>query len=275
MHGVRKLCTPLSLALASLALAGCAVPPPQIAGPVTENALFAADLAANDGFVIGELHGTQEAPRAVVQMVAALPGRTLVAIEQSGEISELACDGDALPESWRQPNQDGRSSIAMRDMICDLRALEARGSIALIFIDDRSPTKPNYYDTAATRIAALMERGDFAQFVAFTGNFHSSNDEGFLPDLLRSSGLNVLSVTMSAPAGTAWNCGRGENGFECGTRETSFNACIVPEGVERAQPWGWQVFERNPQQWERCLMLPTMTASPPAAHQAGRQTSAH
>lgn len=232
--------------------------------PVPLNALFAADLAANDGFVIGELHGTQEAPRAVLDMITVLPGRTLVAVEQSDEIEALDCNGADVPESWTQATQDGRSSVAIRDMICSLRILDAEGRIGLIYIDDRSATKSQYYDTATDRIFAAMQGGDFQQFVAFTGNFHSSNRDGFLPDLLRNRGLDTLSITMAAPAGTAWNCMQGESGLACRARETSFEACVSSGDATPPTPWGWQRFEREPPQWDRCLMLPTMTASPPA-----------
>lgn len=244
------------VALASLALACCATLSPQAIGPTLGGELFAEDLATFDGMVIGEQHGTREAPDAVYQLIASLDGRTLVAVEQAEEVAGLDCEGTALPQSWTYPDQDGRSSVAIRQMLCELRQLEAQGQITLIYIDDRPVTGRSFYDTAADRIAIATATDEFDRFIAFTGSYHSQNGPEFFPESLRERGLATLSVTVSSPSGTAWGL------FDDGARVGEGGSFACP--VAFSGTWGWQRYEGEPQQWDRCLILPSTTASPPA-----------
>ena len=261
MHRRRDRLQILPALAACLAPAACAHVPVQVHSPLLDSPQFVADMAANDGLVIGEIHGTSEAPAAFAALVESLPGRTLVAIEQPVDAAALDCAGGPLPPSWRGPEPDGRSSIAMFDMMCRLRALEKRGKVEVLLVDDRAPDKPQYYDTAAAAIRAAMARGGHDRFLAYTGNFHSSITGGHLPEALQSEGLRSLGVTMSSPAGTAWMCRIEGEGQVCGIVGTSGTFC--PE--DGAAKPGWRRYESVPRQWDRCMTLPSMTASNPAA----------
>ena len=242
------------------ALAGCAHLGNANPSPLPANPLFASDLAAHDGFVIGELHGTAEAPAAFANMVASLPERSLVALELRAEVENLGCPNGNLPAAWTAPGQDGRSSAAIHSMVCALKTLEADGRITILYVDDRSRESPQYYETAAARITAAMASGRYAHFFAYTGNFHSSNQPGHLPDILRQNGLDTLAVTTSHPEGTAWNCIPGEEGIDCGEHESRGSFCEA----ESQTGAGWQTYGHSSDRWDRCLTLPSMTASPPS-----------
>lgn len=221
--------------------------------------LLALDVRSNDVVVVGEIHGTAEAPHFVAQLARSIPGKVLVAYELRDDTSAIDCSGKAVPSSWLGPMADGRSSIAMRDSVCEVLQLKQKGKADVLFFDTRSARQPTFYASAGDAILARYRDGKFSKVVVLTGNLHATNS-GRLPERLRALGLNTVSATIAAPKGTSWNCIQTDGKSDCGIHEYSAAFCNAPK--RRGPYWSAEFLAET--RWDRCLVFPQFTASKPA-----------
>ncbi|HYW16190.1 MAG TPA: hypothetical protein VE891_08555 [Allosphingosinicella sp.] len=212
--------------------------------------------------LIGEIHGTVEAPAAfgrIAESASQAWGRVNVGIELPQIAIDEADCGRPEPRAesyWRRPSQDGRTSKAMRSLVCSLKKLEKNRRIKLLAIvpaDFNGRSAHPYYETVIT-----AARTGPSRTLLLLGNFHARRAPGALAQLLAQEGVALTAVTVSSPAATAWNCrardqcGAGRIGAEfCDASPTDVQLVLDKSKI------------RTPF-WDGCLAFPSLSPSPPA-----------
>lgn len=193
--------------------------------------------------LLGEIHGTEQAPAFVENVACAalakgLPvtvGLEIDRAEDAAFQAYLASDGGAdarrallASPTWTREEQYGLGSRAMLGLVDRLRELATGpGELRLVLID--RPDPPAERDRAmAERVAETAEArpGDF--LVVLTGNLHNRLTKGtpWNADLepmghqltrLRP-GARIVSLDMAHPGGTAWVCFPGPP-QDCGVKK--------------------------------------------------------
>ena len=213
----------LALHLSLLALLlGCASTPPAIDAAFCSR-FDAVKHAADQGrpVVLGEIHGTQEFPRLtgdLAQCFAAdgtLPVLLLLELnpgQEPGIARFLASAGKqddvcALLSHWEWGLSDGRSSIAMFELLDRVRQARQRGSrIEVRTIMDRDDR--GYAD----RVRMAMKDVGRARALVLVGNEHANRGESFLgpskpPTAALLADLDPLSLVLFYLGGTHWGKG--------------------------------------------------------------------
>jgi hypothetical protein len=212
--------------------------------------------------MIGEIHGTAETPQAFGDLVeqAAQGRRVAVGLELTASaIAEAAC-GSARPaegSAWLRLPQDGRTSRAMRALVCRLTALHDGRRISLFGFAPASPR-----EAGNPRYAAAIQshgRSGGTPMMLLIGNYHGRRVPGGLVQALTDAGLKVVSVTISSPGGTAFTC---DQDRKCEARPFSARFCPVEASAPTLLVGGpAQLPAELP--WDGCLVLPATTASLP------------
>ncbi|HET6436322.1 MAG TPA: hypothetical protein VFG18_11580 [Xanthomonadaceae bacterium] len=244
-------------------------------------ALLQRAVDADRVVLLGELHGTQEAPRLAGEYVAssARTGPVILALEidrrQQPLLSRyLASDGGASArvallagKHWRDPMHDGRDSAAMLRLVERMRALRAAGAPVALLAFDPGAGDMDARNRGMARIlrraAALAPE---ARLVVLTGNVHAMTQpqEMFLDGrriVLETAGhaladLAPVSVDIGGAAGEAWACHS-----TCAKQPvTRFPRALAAPTLERNAPGAG---------WDYTLTLPRLSASPPAIETAG------
>lgn len=238
---VASLCCSLLTALLAVAVATTSAAAAETTCDPIPGA--AALLRPGTIFLLGELHGTAQAPRAVAALAceALAAGRHVVVgleLPQSDQEAVdrfMAGDGDddalrrlTSGEFWQREYQDGRASVAMLDLHARLRALAVAGSrLDTVYVDDPSP--PGSRDRAmAERVLALHARAADAVLIVLTGNLHNRLTRGtpFDADLEpmgfliaeQAPAADVVSLELTYGPGSAWIC-QGGQASDCGVVE--------------------------------------------------------
>lgn len=270
---------PALLGPALALLCAAAAPALECAAPRGGDAL----IRAGSILLLGELHGTAEAPAVVGELAcAALQASLPVAValeipyaEQAGIDRFVAgeTDRDALLAGpfWQRDYQDGRSSRAMADLLARLRALRREAPHLRVAAIDR-PQPPAQRDAAmAARIDELAAATPEGLVISLTGNLHNRLTRGnrWNPDYL-PMGYQLRQLRPAAPiraidlehqGGTAWIC-QSSSAAECGERPL--------RGVEPREP-GLQLYPPTADgPFTGALHLGPITASPPAVRPASR-----
>jgi len=234
------------------------------APPAVEQGSGLVPAPAGHVLVLGELHGTREIPAYFLALVrhAARGREIVVGLELPAEAGgQLRCAGrrpSALPAYWARPVQDGRTSRAMRDLLCALRARNLARHVRIVFLDD--PGRRQGFDAPAAERFNAAFTGRPAVGLILTGSYHARNVDGALPFHLRRRGLAVRTVMTSAPAGEAWYCGADRS---CGVQQARVNFCSQPGQAAGRTPWTAIPDRRFV--WDLCLSFARLSASPPAA----------
>lgn len=225
--------------------------------------------------IIGEIHGTSEAPAAFAQIVcsASQQGPVIAAVELpqplQPQLDVFIAAPDAVPseaallraEACTSANADGRTSLAILEMLQSLRRLKANGAdiTLLAFQPSRSPPRgfsPNYYelDMAAVLAEGAMARPN-ARMLVLVGNLHAIKTRvdsfDLTPAVAHLPANEVVSLYVAEQGGEGWNCTE-----VCGPREI----LVIDshsEGVT-LQPY-------RGGRYDGVLGLGPATASPPAA----------
>jgi len=213
----------LIAALAALSIAACAQ-----SSPVCQPLPGADALWSKPGvrfILLGEMHGTTEAPALFRDLVcAAAAGKrpVVVGVERStreqAAIDAFMCgDGhaaavDALLAERGWGGFDGRSSRAMLALLEALRTLKLEGRISeVVALDGSRPDDPDAAreQRMASALIAAAGRHPNAVVVALTGNVHASKKliEGFgsypfMPMLLPAA--QTISLFVADKGGEAW-----------------------------------------------------------------------
>lgn len=166
--------------------------------------------------LLGEIHGTEEAPRFVETVACQALARGLevtIALELPHAEENAVRDPDvrvvALP-FWTKDYQDGRTSRAMLRLIERARAWSREGQdVEMILLDEPSDFRQRDQRMAERLLAAVTESPD-RFFVALTGNLHSRTAPGtgrmgerVVGELGRD---RVSSLDMEHAGGSAWIC---------------------------------------------------------------------
>lgn len=245
-----------------------------------------ADLALTPGTVllVGEIHGTQEVPAAVLDAACELSraGKPLtigleVPHQEAARVSAyLGSDGSDEARRlllsgpfWRRRMQDGRSSQAMMDLIEGLRRLaaEERSITVTLFDEQELPQETSRDRAMAERLAAAVASRTDTVVLVLTGNLHASTAPGtrwdadfqpmgyYLVQLL--PGHRILSLDLSSTGGSVWIC-TSARASDCGEQKLAGHG----EGSERRI-----VIAAEPRTdgFHGILHVGAVTASPPAA----------
>jgi hypothetical protein len=164
----------------------------------------------------GELHGTEESPRFVGDVVAqtvAAGHRVQLGLEiataEQPALDRFAVDGDraALVAGAFWHGQDGRSSPAMVALIERARTL--RASVSIVAFDARTQTDDGDPERAMAD-AVMRARDPGAVFIGLSGNIHSRrtrwNDITPLVAHLVAAALPVTTYNVVSSGGTFWGC---------------------------------------------------------------------
>jgi hypothetical protein len=229
--------------------------------------------ADGEVLVFGELHGSVEIPlyflRQVQREVRRRPVTVGLEIGPSSALVDCRVgDPRRLPASWMRSAQDGRTSQAMRGLLCALRAPPLARRVRVVFLDDDVRGEDFDRRAAARFRSVLAARGGIGMIL--TGNFHARNNPGSLAAELRRSGAAVHTATVSAPAAETWLCS-GDRGT-CGPRRPNINFCS--NGAAASREARWHAISDPRFQWDYCLSVPRLTPSLPAmADRADRALS--
>jgi hypothetical protein len=183
--------------------------------------------------LFGELHGTQEAPAFIADVVCIATKKRIpvtlgleIPLDEQTSIDRfLDSGGGAAAEArltegafWRPKRQDGRSSIAMLHLIEQVRALRASGYKVRIIAYDSKPGTPGQERdrVMAQNLAAVAGREPRNVLVVLSGNIHNRLTRGTSWDkeyeplgylLTKASGSSrIISLDMSHEGGEAWGC---------------------------------------------------------------------
>ena len=186
----------------------------------------APQLDAGSVLVVGELHGTREAPAYFFQMICDLlrthptealivaleyPSAEQAALDRYLDSSASNADERLLATPfWTREMQDGRSSRAIHELIASLRELRQRGAdLSLIAIDDWQATDRT--GAMAEAINRAMAHAPGARAVALVGNLHArksgpASSISVAPSLLQRLRPPARSYSFRAHHGSHWAC---------------------------------------------------------------------
>ncbi|MEM7375699.1 MAG: hypothetical protein AAF587_44310 [Bacteroidota bacterium] len=172
--------------------------------------------------LLGEIHGTQEAPAYVGQMachmlrkqIPVIVGLELPREEESVVRAFLQSEGSEADQLnilqlpfWAKEYQDGRTSQAMFDLLETLRQFRTvGGEIDILLIDH--PSSDNRDIAMAARIIQTAKEAPASMMVILTGNLHSIiyEDSGYMGSYITAAlGKDrVLSLKQTFTGGSAW-----------------------------------------------------------------------
>lgn len=220
--------------------------------------------------LFGEMHGSQEAPALVHGLACAISATQDVAVglEIPSEDQPLldaymgsaggAEDARRLVSSafWQQ-GRDGRSSVAMLQLIEGLRALKQAGRpVSLFAFDDQPGTELERNVAIANGLRRFHNADPSVRIIALMGNVHAMQESMWAGDgMLTPSGklladLHPVSVLVSYPAGTIWACVS-----TCGVQTLTAARGEAEPGFHEDSAMGG---------YSRTYRLASLTASPPA-----------
>lgn len=271
-------------------LAACSAGPgrgikPTPAPPSCSTAPVGLDGLLSPGRILlfGEIHGTREIPafvgealchaarRGPTRLGLEIPATEQASIEAYLASAGLPADRAALMASpfWQRDFQDGRSSMAMMELIERARSLRAAGLPVSVLAFDAVPNDKALDRDAemARRILEARAAEPGGRVLVLTGNVHARTTRGapwnaaFEPmglHLARAA-QDTLALDAGYAPGTAWVCLSGK-AAECGAKRVGGQG---GHGAGRAQ-----TIERipapSPEGFHGWYHVGTISASPPA-----------
>ena len=258
-------------AVSLLFLAGCAASPspPEAAGHSLPPALRGAEV-----IVVGEVHGTNETPRAVGDLVAQLAALGPVALaleiprELDGDVrAYVASNGSEAARAallhasfWQRPPsvQDGRASAAMAALLERVRQLRAGGAhvrAAAVDIPSSSTLAISRERTLADLATSEMRAAEV--LVVLVGNAHAIRipaeaRPGTGEAMAKMMPQPVVALVARSRGGSAWSCIRRECGPHEGVAEYQDASRDGRIDLHRADGYDGEIF------------IGPVTASPPA-----------
>lgn len=262
----------------------------------------AALLPAADGagrvIVLGELHGTNEAPAlaaALVQrrLAAGLPVTLALEIHAAEQprldaflaFGDAAAGREALLDGdyWRLPRErsDGRRSAAMLALIEAMREQRANGADLRMLAIDAGNAGAGA-DERNRRIAGVLRTAIDAApdraFVVLIGNYHARRampdrvtglmpgESPPVPTMAHLADVPMLRINVSAAEGEFWACMAGTCGpWPLGGRAVP--APVVATGTTTgamAQTARFRLTPNDSAGWDAQLVLPRFSVSEPA-----------
>jgi hypothetical protein len=233
---------------ASAASPAAAAPARAAATPAFDAAACGPEIAGAAAVIVpgaivmlGEMHGSREIPaftgnlacRAVVAGHAVIVGLEIPQVEQAAIDRYLTSRGsprdrEALVAGahWRRPDQDGRSSQAMVDLIERVRSLRHAGhAVEVLAFDNGMYGAWNERDAGmAKAILARAAAASDAFVVTLTGNLHNRTEPGLPWDAslvpmgvhVKAGHARALGLDVRYEGGSTWVC---EPDGTCGAKE--------------------------------------------------------
>lgn len=172
--------------------------------------------------LLGEIHGTREAPAYVAQMachmlrthLSVIVGLELPKSEESAVRAYLQSAGNEADKFnilqlpfWARAYQDGRTSQAMFRLLESLRQLRSAGKdIEILLIDQ--PASDNRDVAMAEHIIEAAQKNPDHMMIILTGNLHNIiyEDSGYMGTyVIEALGdQRVLSLKQTYTGGSAW-----------------------------------------------------------------------
>lgn len=191
-----------------------------------------ANQSAKEIILIGELHGTQETPRLFGNLVTVAAGeknrRIGVGLELPIVLQRLIDDAvknntrvDSFREqllanpAWQKLN-DGRSSEAMLELICDMLKLAQSQKVSFFFFDTRFDTQniERADESMAQFIGQRVREQRYDVTFILAGNIHANKASRHpmkkkvvpMGHWLEEQGFAVHSYDVGYSEGEAWAC---------------------------------------------------------------------
>jgi hypothetical protein len=267
----------MRLTLVFLLCAACAAASPRPDAP----AIPGLETAAKPGrlVILGEIHGTAEAPAFVADAACQLArqarvhvGLELPAADNPALEAFLFGNEDPLlgGATFRREYQDGRTSQAMLGLLRKLRAARRSGlSIEVFFFDDPDRLGIEHRDEAmAENIAAQRARAPSDIFLIEVGNYHAKTSPGapwdvsrhWMASYLVERDKSVVTLDVRGPVGTSWVCYTPKK-ESCGVHKggTAEGRALPPGPVKRSVILGGAL-----DGYDGIFVVESLTASPPA-----------
>ncbi len=254
--------------------------------PLPDESAFAELLSRVEPhrvLLVGEIHGTAQTPAIVASLasrmaVAERPliiGLELPATLQRPLQQFLASAGTTDDRKklladpfWQRDYQDGRSSVAMFELVESLRVLDLKRDIQVLAFDvpqDAGLGGAVRDQRMAETITAALEATPKARALILAGNFHTriqasapwDEKHRFMGHYL--TGFDPYSIEIIGIAGSAWIC-TGNEVDSCKARETPSNT------LEAGLELGDEINERG---HHGIWRIPVSEQSPPARYSAG------
>lgn len=259
----------LAAVIALWSISGCA---PGNTSPEARAARsICAAVPAQSVIVIGELHGTAEAPGLFRELVDCRKnqarGALLVGLEIPPEAlaAVMQLPTDATTAQARHPlsgngfwkkARDGRTSIANLELIEYLRAGQKDGKLAVFAFDRRRSATDNFSELATEAVKNALSQsgpgGSRRDVLMLTGNGHATmaTDNGSLGRGLAAAGMRPYIFQTTFASGQAWVCRMGQ----CGISPAGSGGCDSPASADI----------KIGDSTVHTVCLPVATASPPA-----------
>ena len=190
------------------------------------------DFPSDDADVVffGELHGNNESPEAflaaVCRYLESEDGDVRVALELPTDMQkdlDRFMDSDGNSEAvqrlraslfWQRPrmSQDGRSSVAMLDLVTGLRQLGAstRRLVSVTAFDGIAYPGHTRDAVMAAHITNLSQEADDDVVFVLTGNIHARRTPpARMSDFIPAASLvegDILTVLVLPESGDSWSC---------------------------------------------------------------------
>lgn len=231
--------------------------------------------------LLGEFHGTKEIPRLLGDLVCQ-------AASQGVGVSvmlELSADNDPYFEEWlssagreqdrqrlfstrewRSPYPDGRTSVAMFELLDRLRVFRLLGWRVRVFGASMDPFHKSHDESMALGVRRVREEAPQDLILVLAGNNHTRVDaRQSMGGHLRMWGLTMTSLNVTASRGTFWTC----RGPTCGEVSVKMDA---PDGKPRLDltpkallsKGGFAELSSEHPAFHGSLFIGRITASPPA-----------
>lgn len=179
--------------------------------------------------IVGEMHGTNETPDAFTNLVclaAKSRGVVTVAIEYPADMQPaldawLASDGGEAARTallagpfWRNPMQDGRTSVAFLRMLDRLRLMHRAGTLRSVRGFDAPSDGSDKRDRNAAMAVRLTKIADTTPglIMVLVGNYHAIVRDMPSPRGLVHPAASLLpadkrvAVDVAGAGGSMWNC---------------------------------------------------------------------
>lgn len=225
---------------ALLLVGGCA--PASNSPEAKEARSICAAVPPASVIVIGELHGTAEAPRLFRELVQCRSKEStnglLVGLEippgALAAVMELPTDATGAETLhhlskngfWKNA-KDGRTSIANLDLIEFLRQGQKDGRLTVFAFDGRRSATDSFSEIATEALkdalSQTVSKGSNSDVLILTGNGHATlaADNGSLGGGLAAAGMRPYVFQTAFGSGEAWVCRLGE----CGISRVGSGSC--------------------------------------------------
>jgi hypothetical protein len=182
-------------------------------------------LTTGARIIVGEIHGTKQTPRVVGSLVcqAAKKGPVRLGLEIFSDdqpaidrylaSSAGADDRRALFEGgWTQRTQEGIRSVAMAELIDEVRRLRRGGAdVGIVAFNSGRKQSGEHDQRMAENLLTAFAREPKAIFVVLVGDLHARRrvpeiKESFMTAYLVQHGTKLIALDSRYGIGASWSC---------------------------------------------------------------------